>query len=84
MALVEKLLGEAYVWEMPDLFLCHAETLTASGDHAEAEVYIRRAYETLLQFAAQINDPQVKERFLAHPISTRVLSSWRDGRLPKL
>jgi hypothetical protein len=84
MALVEKLQGEAYVWEMPDLFLCHAETLSASGDHAEAEVYIRRAYETLLQFAAQINDPQVKERFLAHPISTRVLSSWRDGRLPKL
>lgn len=74
-AQLDGLWGEFYVWEMPDVLLVHAEALAANGDSASATVYLRRAYDTLMQFAAQIDSPTVKQEFLAYPPNAAVIAA---------
>jgi len=80
-AQLESLWGEVYVWEMPDVFLGHAEALAANGDIAGSKAYLQRAYDTLLQFAAQIQDPSVKQVFLSHPTNARLVAAWEREHL---
>ncbi|MCI0399101.1 MAG: AAA family ATPase, partial [Chloroflexi bacterium] len=84
MAELEKVQGEVYVWEMPDVFMCHAEALAANGRQAEARVAVQRAYDTLMGFSKQIQDPRVKERFLSYRTNGRIISTWQTGKIAPL
>jgi tetratricopeptide (TPR) repeat protein len=79
-----KAAGEVYVWEMPDVFLCHAEALAANGRYPEARNALQRAYDTLTGFTQQIQDPQVKERFLNYRVNRRLIAAWQTGKIPPL
>jgi hypothetical protein len=81
-AQLESLWGEFWVWEMPDIFLGHAETLAASGDAAGARAYIVRAHDTLMHFASQIRDPSVRHSSLRH--YARVIAARETGQIPPL
>jgi tetratricopeptide (TPR) repeat protein len=76
---MEEAQGEYYVWETPDVYLCHAEALVAVGRNAEADAYIERAYQALQEFAAQINDPAVKQTFLAQWTPARIVQAAQTG-----
>lgn len=73
------LLGEFYVWEMPDVYLMHAEALAANGNAIAAQDYLQRAYDTLMRFAAQIHDPSVTQVFLAYPANVHLVATWKRG-----
>jgi tetratricopeptide (TPR) repeat protein len=79
MSLLESLWDEVYVWEMPDVFMGHAEALAASGDLPDAYASVQRAYTTLMRFAAQIGDPTVRQVFLDHPPYARLVAAWERG-----
>jgi DNA-binding SARP family transcriptional activator len=81
---LKKVEGEVYVWEMPDVFLCHAEALAASGRHSEARSAMQRAYDTLMGFTQQIQNPQVKEHFLSYRANRRLIAAWQTGKIPPL
>jgi tetratricopeptide (TPR) repeat protein len=83
-AMLDALWGEFWVWQMPDVFVAHAEALIACGDEPAAPAYLERAYATLMQFAAQISDPAVRDGLLAHPPYARVITAQETGRLPPL
>ncbi|MCB0196143.1 MAG: hypothetical protein KDJ65_29600, partial [Anaerolineae bacterium] len=78
--------GEFYVWEQPDVLMCHAEALAAAGNAAEALAVAQRAQETLHRFAQQIDDPHVLAQFMAYPTHARIetavarqrISAWPD------
>ncbi|NCC93622.1 MAG: ATP-binding protein, partial [Opitutae bacterium] len=70
--LLDAFAGEYYVWEQPDVLMCRAEALAAAGQSEAALAVVRRAHDTLHQFAAQIDDPQLLARFLAYPLNARV------------
>ncbi|MBX0327491.1 AAA family ATPase [Oscillochloris sp. ZM17-4] len=72
-ALLDAFAGEYYVWEQPDVLMCRAEALAAAGLPGAALAAARRAHDTLRQFAAQIDDPQLLARFLAYPPNARVM-----------
>jgi tetratricopeptide (TPR) repeat protein len=72
--------SEFYVWEQPDVFMCHAEALAAVGQDAEALAMAHRAQATLHQFAQQIDDPDVLSQFMAYPLNGRI----REARLTLL
>jgi DNA-binding SARP family transcriptional activator len=78
---IEAAQGEYYVWETPDIYLCHAETLLANGRSAEAQTAIKTAYDSLQQFAAQVEDTAVKETFLAHWTSARIIEAKETGEI---
>jgi DNA-binding SARP family transcriptional activator len=78
---IEAAQGEYYVWETPDVYLCHAEALLANGRAAEAQTAIQTAYDVLQQFAAQIGDTAVKESFLAHWTSARIIEANETGEI---
>lgn len=78
MTQLDALWGEFYVWEMPDVFYTHAEALAANGELGLAAQAVERAYETLIEFAGQIQDAQVKHNFLTHPTNTRILKARED------
>ncbi len=78
---IEAAQGEYYVWETPDVYLCHAEALLANGQAAEAQTAINTAYNALQQFAAQIGDTAVKESFLAHWTSARIIEAKETGKI---
>jgi predicted ATPase/DNA-binding SARP family transcriptional activator len=79
---MEEAQGEYYVWETPDVYLCHAEALLAVGRNAEAGAYIERAYQALQEFAAQIKDSALKESFLLHWSSARIREARETGQIP--
>jgi tetratricopeptide (TPR) repeat protein len=70
---------EIYVWELQDVLLVHAEVLEANGDAAGARRQIEQAYATLMQIAEQITDAGVKQGFLSHPTSARIIAARDAG-----
>lgn len=62
---------------MPDVYRGHAEALVANGDAVGSHAYLRRTYDTLMRFAAQIRDPAVKEVFLAYPLNAGLVGAWK-------
>ncbi len=78
---IEAAQGEYYVWETPDVYLCHAEALLANGRSAEAQAAIKTAYDALQQFAAQIGETAVKEGFLAHWTSACIIEAKKTGKI---
>jgi len=78
---IEAAQGEYYVWETPDVYLCHAEALLANGRSAEAQTTIKTAYDALQQFAAQIGETAVKETFMAHWTSVRIIEAHETGEI---
>jgi tetratricopeptide (TPR) repeat protein len=81
---MEELRNQTRVWETPDVYLCHAEALTAAGDPAKSKGFIRRAHHDLLKFAEQIRDPLVRREFFAAPVNGRILAASTSGRIPPL
>jgi hypothetical protein len=79
MTLLESLWDEVYIWEMPDVFMGHAEALAANGDLPQAHAYVQRAYATLMRFAAQIGDPAVRQIFFDYPTNARLVVAWERG-----
>jgi DNA-binding SARP family transcriptional activator/tetratricopeptide (TPR) repeat protein len=77
---LEALREQVRVWETSDIFLCHAETLAAAGQEAQAKIYIQHAYQDLMQFAEQISDPQVKQNFLDAPLNVRIFTARESCR----
>jgi transcriptional regulator with XRE-family HTH domain/tetratricopeptide (TPR) repeat protein len=77
---LEASLDEYYVFETPDVFLCHAESLAAADREPETSGFIRRAYAALQQFAGQIRDPRVRENYLNYWISRRILEAWQHDK----
>ncbi len=49
--------------------------------HAEAITYAQRAYDNLVQFAAQIVDTQIKRVFLTSRLNAHIVSAWESGRI---
>jgi DNA-binding SARP family transcriptional activator/tetratricopeptide (TPR) repeat protein len=78
---VEAAQGQFYVWETPDVYLCHAEALLANGRSAAAQTAIQAAYDALQAFAAQIKDPAVKASFMAHWTSVRIIEAKETGKI---
>lgn len=72
-----------YVFQTPDLWLCHAEVLVASGRGQEAYQFINRAYEELMEFAMQVNESQ-RERWLNFGMNGRILTANKTGQIPPL
>ena len=64
--------GEFYVWEQPDVLLCRAEALAATGQMTAAHEAAQQAHACLHQFAQQITDPAILAQFLAYPLNVRV------------
>jgi hypothetical protein len=62
---------------MPDVFHVHALALAAAGDRSGYLAYLQRAYDTLMQFSAQIQDPSVKQVYLDHPINAAILAAMQ-------
>lgn len=81
---LESLWGEFYVWEMPDVFMGHADALAANNDGTHAKAYLQRARDTLVQFAAQIHDSSVRDIYLAYPVNARILAAWETSHIPPL
>jgi predicted ATPase/DNA-binding SARP family transcriptional activator len=75
---LERLWGEFYVWEMPDVFMAHREALLAAGETGEARGYLQRAHETLRTFAGQILDEATREVYLAYPANEEVRRVWEE------
>jgi DNA-binding SARP family transcriptional activator len=78
---LDALMGEHYVWEMQDVYFAHAESLSANGEPGQAQVYIGRAHETLIQFAAQIEDPATLQAFMDYPTNARIVQAWKNSRV---
>jgi hypothetical protein len=78
---LQKLWGQAqtWVWELPDVLLCHAEALAAANYPVEGQHYLQRAYEAHTQFFQQIDDDQTRHAYSNYPINARLLSAWQAG-----
>ncbi|MEZ4590658.1 MAG: AAA family ATPase [Chloroflexota bacterium] len=74
--------GEFYVWEQPDLFMCRAEALAATGQLAAAQVALQQGHECLHNYAQQIDDPQVRTQFLAYSLNARLETAVATGIIP--
>lgn len=78
---LDELSGQVWVFEVQDVLMCHAEALAAAGRHEKASTYVQRAYDSLLLFAEQIVDPQVKRGFLSSPLNAHIVSAWENGQV---
>ena len=85
--LMENNRDEFYVWETPNVLMCHAETLAAIGEKNQSIIYLNAAYNTLKQFADNIQDLDRKRGYLKYPLNKHILQSWEKeniGSLPIL
>ncbi|RPI91411.1 MAG: hypothetical protein EHM40_15790 [Chloroflexi bacterium] len=73
--------AETQIWQAYDILMCHAEALTASGNSTEAGIYLQGAYDSLMQFAGRISDPQVKQNFLEFVLNARILAAHASGEI---
>jgi predicted ATPase/DNA-binding SARP family transcriptional activator len=73
--------SETQIWQAYDILMCHAEALAASGNSAEATTYLQCAYDSLMQFAAKINDPHIKQNFLEFVLNARILAAHSSGEI---
>lgn len=81
MAGLDAFAGEFYVWEQPDLFMCRAEALAAAGQPTAARAALQQAHDCLHGYAQQIDDPQVRDQFLAYALNARVETAVATGRI---
>ncbi len=72
-AWVEAAQGALYIWEMADLYMCHAEVLEVMGE--ETAVYPQLAQKTLHYLANQISDPKIKADFFTYPTNAHILAT---------
>lgn len=56
-----------------EIYYAHAVVLAAHGQEAQAHEYVVRAYENLLNYAAQLEDEQARQAFFHHNPTTRRL-----------
>ena len=63
-----------------EVFLARAQAVAAAGDQAQAEDYLRRAYQVLLGLAADLHDEPARQAFFARDPFTRRLMREMYGR----
>jgi predicted ATPase len=73
--------SETQIWQPYDILMCQAEALAASGNATEAAVYVQCAYDSLMQFAAKISGPQIKQNFLKFVLNARILAAHSSGEI---
>ena len=65
-----------------DVYFAHAMALSATGDDAQAEAYLRRAYAVLLEIASGLEDEVARQAFFRRgPITRRLMAALAPGRL---
>jgi len=65
------------VWELQDVYLAHAEALSAG--RADASPFIQNAYQHLKHIADGIADPTTRECFCTYPTNARIIAAWQRG-----
>jgi tetratricopeptide (TPR) repeat protein len=76
MSLLESLQAEYWAWEMPDVYVVHAQALAANGEDAESRRFLQRAYDSLVEFSTQIVDRSVRESYLTFPTNHAIITAW--------
>jgi len=69
--------AQTLVWELQDVYLAHAESLSAC--RGDAAPFIQNAYEHVMHLAEAIGDPTVREAFCTHPTNARIIAAWQRG-----
>ncbi len=73
--------SEGQVWEVWDIWMCHAEVLAAVGKSAEAAEVLQRSHAGLLEFAAKISDLKIRQVFLHSFLNARILAAHSSGEI---
>jgi hypothetical protein len=68
---------QVYVVDTCDMYMAHAEALAANGRLAESLVVLQQAYTELMQFAEQIQDPEVRQSYFRYLHIARIVEAWQ-------
>ena len=77
MARLGQISAQAHVWELQDVYLAHAEALSAG--RADASPFIQNAYQHLKHIADGIADPATRECLCTYPTNARIIAAWQRG-----
>jgi hypothetical protein len=78
---LERIQGRAYVFETPDMWMCHSEALAAAGRASEARHYLELAYRAIEAFEAQMTNAETRRRFRSLYLMDRIITAMEQGQI---
>jgi class 3 adenylate cyclase/tetratricopeptide (TPR) repeat protein len=72
---------EGQVWLKETIYFNHFRVLRAAGFHAEAQEYLKKAYDLVMETVGRIAEPHLRKSFLERVRSNReIVREWVSGR----